>query len=151
MFASGANVTVPGPLVCDQVQVTAPGGVGSPSSVTLPKSDAAADRTMTWSPPPVLRRLVAGREAALGDAEVVERGGGVVGGPSHEPGREGTVGRRELQDAVHVPRRVVPTASIRRAYQVPSVTGNARVARAVVEPEARRSSSTRPLLRSAST
>ena len=36
VFASGANVTMPGPLVCDQVQVTTPGGVGSPSSVTLP-------------------------------------------------------------------------------------------------------------------
>ena len=30
------NVAVPGPLTCDHVRVTVPGGFGSPSSVTEP-------------------------------------------------------------------------------------------------------------------
>ena len=37
-----ANVTVPGPSYFDQVVVTAPGGVGNPSSVTVPSSDAVS-------------------------------------------------------------------------------------------------------------
>ena len=36
------KVTVPGPLTFDHVVVTAAGGFGSPSSVTVPSSDALA-------------------------------------------------------------------------------------------------------------
>ena len=45
------NVTVPGPLPLLQVVVTAPGGLGSPSSVTVPSSVAPAGSVMVWSSP----------------------------------------------------------------------------------------------------
>ncbi len=39
-----ANVTVPGPLTIDQAALTAPGGFGSPSSLTAPFRLADAGR-----------------------------------------------------------------------------------------------------------
>ncbi len=41
-----ANVTPPGPLDFVHVAVTAPGGFGSPSSFTVPSSDADAGSVM---------------------------------------------------------------------------------------------------------
>jgi hypothetical protein len=46
-----AKVTVPGPETFDQVVVTAPGGLGRPSSVTVPSSVALAGRVIVWSGP----------------------------------------------------------------------------------------------------
>ena len=46
-----AKVTVPGPLTIDQVMVTAPGGFGSPSSVTVPARVAAAGKVTVRSGP----------------------------------------------------------------------------------------------------
>ena len=45
------NVTVPGPLTFVQVVVTAPGGFGRPSSVTVPSSVAVAGKVIVWSGP----------------------------------------------------------------------------------------------------
>jgi hypothetical protein len=45
------NVTVPGPLTLDQVVVTVAGGLGNPSSVALPLSDALDGKVIAWSPP----------------------------------------------------------------------------------------------------
>ncbi len=45
------NVTVPGPLTCVQAVVTVAGGVGNPSSVTVPSSVATAGRVIVWSGP----------------------------------------------------------------------------------------------------
>ena len=46
-----AKVTVPGPETFVQVVVTAPGGLGRPSSVTVPSSAAFAGRLIVWSGP----------------------------------------------------------------------------------------------------
>ena len=45
------NVTVPGPLTRVQVVVTAAGGFGSPSSVTVPSSVATPGKVIVWSGP----------------------------------------------------------------------------------------------------
>ena len=50
--ADGAvNVTVPGPLTRIQLNVTTPGGVGLPSSETVPMSAAVAGSVMVASAP----------------------------------------------------------------------------------------------------
>ncbi len=46
-----ANWTLPGPETAVHVVVTEPGDVGSPSSVTVPSSEAAAPSTMERSGP----------------------------------------------------------------------------------------------------
>ncbi len=45
------KVTVPGPLIWVHVVVTTPGGLGKPSSVTVPSSAALAGRAIVWSAP----------------------------------------------------------------------------------------------------
>ncbi len=45
------KVTVPGPLTWLQVVVTAPGGSGSPSSVTVPSRAALSGKVIVWSDP----------------------------------------------------------------------------------------------------
>jgi len=46
---ASAKVTVPGPDTFDQVVVTAPGGFGRPSSVTVPSRLAFEGRLTPWS------------------------------------------------------------------------------------------------------
>ena len=46
-----AKVTVPGPLTWLHVVLIAPGGLGSPSSVTVPSRVADAGRVIVWSAP----------------------------------------------------------------------------------------------------
>src|SRR5262245_50679497 len=46
-----AKLTVPGPLPLVQVTVTAPGGLGLPSSLTEPESAAPAGSVMVWLGP----------------------------------------------------------------------------------------------------
>ena len=45
------KVTVPGPLTLLQVGVVAPGGLGRPSSVTVPSRLAEAGSVTVWSAP----------------------------------------------------------------------------------------------------
>jgi hypothetical protein len=45
------NVTVPGPLTILQVVVTAPGGFGNPSSLTVPLKLAFDGKVIVWSAP----------------------------------------------------------------------------------------------------
>ena len=45
------NVAVPGPLNCDHAVVTAAGGFGRPSSVTVPLSAAALGKTTVCAGP----------------------------------------------------------------------------------------------------
>ncbi len=47
----GLQLTAPGPPIIDHAMVSAPGGLGRPSSVAVPTRLAAAGRAMVWSAP----------------------------------------------------------------------------------------------------
>jgi hypothetical protein len=49
--SGSVNVTVPGPLTCVHVTVTVAGGLGNPSSVTVPFNKALAGSVIVWSAP----------------------------------------------------------------------------------------------------
>ena len=74
------KVTVPGPLVLLQVVVTVPGGLGRPSSVTVPSSVAAAGRTTDWSMP---ASTPGGWFGAAGSVTVTVTSSAVVSDPSY--------------------------------------------------------------------